>query len=127
MLSKKYADTDFFLALLKNSDWLKEKAKKIYDENKGNICVTPFTIAEIMIVCLRENIPVKETLFHISRIASLDYIKWGLFFTAADYVERGASVFDALLMAFASNEGSEIISSDKVYEKFDFKVLDLKK
>jgi len=127
MLSKKYADTDFFLALLKDSDWLKEKAKNIYEKNKKNIYVTPFTVAEVMIVCLRENIQVKETLFHISRIASLDCVEWRLFFSAADYVESGASVFDALLMAFVSeNEGSEIISSDKIYEKFNFKVLDLK-
>ena len=133
MPSKKYADSDFFLALLKDSDWLKEKAKKIYEKNKDSIYISPFTVIELMIVCNREGIPIKETLLQISRIAGLTFIKWNLFFKAAEYVEEGANIFDSLRMAFAKeselafSEESEIISSDKVYEKFGFKVIDLKK
>ena len=133
MPSKKYADSDFFLALLKDSDWLKEKAKKIYEKNKDSIYISPFTVIELMIVCNREGIPIKETLLQISRIAGLTFIKWNLFFKAAEYVEEGANIFDSLLMAFAKeselafSEESEIISSDKVYEKFGFEVIDLKK
>ncbi|MEK6898704.1 MAG: PIN domain-containing protein [Nanoarchaeota archaeon] len=125
MRLKKYADSDFFLALLKDSDWLKSNAKKIYEENKGEIYVTPFTIAELMIVCIREGIPLRETIFQISRIASLDFVKWDLFFRAIEYIEQGATVFDALLMAFAGE--NKIISSDNVYENFGFKVIDIKK
>ncbi|MBS3071677.1 PIN domain-containing protein [Candidatus Pacearchaeota archaeon] len=133
MRLRKYADSDFFLALLKDSDWLKEKAKKIYEKNKNSIYISPFTVVELMIVCNRENIPLKETLFHISRIAGLTFVKWDLFFRTVDYIEKGANIFDALLMAFAKeseiafSEESEIISSDKIYGKFDFKVIDLKK
>ena len=133
MHSKKYADSDFFLALLKDSDWLKEKAERVYKENKKSIYISPFTVVELMVVCIREGIPLKETLFQISRIAGLTFIKWDLFFKAAEYIEEGASIFDALLMAFAKeseiafSEESEIISSDKIYEKFGFKVIDLKK
>src|SRR3989344_7536016 len=100
MHSKKYADSDFFLALLKDSDWLKEKARKVYEENKKSIYVSPFTVVELMVVCVREDIPLKETLLQISRIASLSFIKWDLFFMATEYIEEGASIFDALLMAF---------------------------
>jgi predicted nucleic acid-binding protein len=133
MPSKKYADSDFFLALLKDSDWLKERAKKIYEENKDEIWVSPFTIVELMIVCVREDIPLKETLLQISRIAGTTYIKWDFYFRAADYVEQGATIFDALMMSFAKqseidfSDNSEIISSDKVYEKFGFKIINLKK
>ena len=133
MQSKKYADSDFFLALLKDSDWLKEKAKRIYEENKNQIWISPFTIVELMIVCVREDIPLKETLLQISRIAGTTYIKWDFYFRAADYVEQGATIFDALMMSFAKqseidfSESSKIISSDKVYEKFGFEVIDLKK
>ncbi|MBI2452261.1 pilus assembly protein [Candidatus Pacearchaeota archaeon] len=133
MPSKKYADSDFFLALLKDSDWLKEKARKVYEHNKNSIYVSPFTVVELMVVCVRESIPLKKTLFQISRIAGLTFIKWDLFFKAVEYIEQGASIFDSLLMAFAYeselafSEKSEIISSDKIYEKFGFKVIDLKK
>lgn len=132
MLSKKYADSDFFLALLKDSDWLKENAKKIYEKNKDNVYISPFTVIELMIICVRENIPLKKFLFQISRIAELEFIKWDLFFKTTEYIDNGATIFDSLLMAFVkenehSNLNNEIISSDKVYEKFGFKVLDLKK
>ena len=125
MQLKKYADTDFFLALMKESDWLKEKAKKIYEKNIGNIWVTPFTIVEVMIICKRENIPIKETLVQISRIAKLDGIAWEVFFNVCDYVEEGATIFDSLLMSFCGE--NIIISSDRIYEKFGFKVINLRK
>jgi len=125
MQKKNYADTDFFLALMKDSDWLKEKAKKIYNENKGNIFVTPFTIAEIMIICKRENLPIKETLLQISRIAKLEGISWDIFFSSCDFIEKGATIFDSLLMAFAKD--NIIISSDNAYEKFGLNFIDIKK
>lgn len=124
MQSKKYADTDFFLAILKDSDWLKEKARKIYNEHKGNIWITPFTVVELMIICLREKIQLKETLLQISRIAKLDGMQWGLFFETGDYVNKGATIFDSLLMAFSKND--DIISSDNIYKKFGFKVINLR-
>ena len=123
---KKYADSDFFLALMKNSDWLKEKAKKIYKEHQGNIWITPFTVAELMIVFKREDIPIKRTLIQIARIAKLDSISWEIFFRACDYIEKGTSIFDALLMGFCGNE-NKIISSDNIFKKFNFEVIDLKK
>jgi predicted nucleic acid-binding protein len=124
--SKKYADTDFFLALMKDSDWLKDKAKKVYQDNKDNLFVAPFTIAEVMIICKREEIPLKETLLQISRIAKMQSISWDVFLKACDYIEEGATIFDSLLMAFCTKE-NEIISSDNIYEKFGFNVVDLKK
>lgn len=124
MQSKKYADSDFFLAILKNSDWLKEKAKKLYNENKDDIWVSPFTVVEIMIVCKREDILIKETLVQMSRIAKLEFVPWEIFFKACDYISEGATVFDSLLMAFCGE--NKIISSDKVYEKFGFEVIELK-
>src|SRR3989344_2603796 len=123
MQQKKYADTDFFLALIKDSDWLKEKAKQVYEKNKENLYVSPFTIAEIMIICKRENIQVKETLIQISRIAQLENFSWNTFFKSCDFIEKGATIFDSLLMAVCS-ENDQIISSDNVYEKFGFDVID---
>ena len=32
-----FADTDFILALIKESDWLKTNAEKILEDNKGKI------------------------------------------------------------------------------------------
>lgn len=126
MQQKKYADSDFFLALIKNSDWLKEKVEKVYEKNKGEIWVTPFTVAEIMIVCKREEIPMSEVLIQISRIAKLDCVSWDVFFRACDYIEKGATIFDSLIMGFCiQNKDNKIISSDKVYKKFGFDIINL--
>ncbi|GAJ00212.1 unnamed protein product [marine sediment metagenome] len=100
MQQKKYADSDFFLALIKESDWLKDNVKKIYEKNKGLIWITPFTVAEMMIVCKREGIPIREVLIQMSRIAKLDGISWEVFFKACDYIEKGTTIFDSLLMSF---------------------------
>lgn len=123
---KKYADSDFFLGLMKDSDWLKRKARELYDKYKNEIYITPFTVAEIIIVCKREGISIKETLFQISRIAKLDSVSWDLFFETCDYIEKGATVFDSLLMGFCG-KGNQIISSDNIYKKFNFDVIDLRK
>lgn len=126
MQSKKYADSDFFLALMKDSDWLKESAIKIYQKYKDEITVTPFTVAELMIVCKREDIDIKETMFQISRIASLEGLSWDIIFRACDLIEKGATIFDSLLMANCK-EKDNIISSDNIYKKFGFDIIDLKK
>ena len=126
MPQKKYADTDFFLALMKESDWLKKKAKQVYLQNKENIWISPFTIVEIMIICKRESISIKETLIQISRIAQLEILSWEIFVKACNYMEKEATIFDSLLMALCS-EDDKIISSDNIYEKFGFSVIDLKK
>ncbi|MGD9275743.1 MAG: PIN domain-containing protein [Candidatus Pacearchaeota archaeon] len=125
MQKRNYADTDFFLALMKDSDWLKKKAIKVYNERKDNIWVSPFTIAEVMIICKREDIPLKETILQISRISKLENFSWNDFFRACDYVEKGATIFDSLLMAIVKD--NKIISSDRVYEKFGFKIISLRK
>lgn len=124
--SKNYADSDFFLALMKDSDWLKERARNVYSINRGNIWITPFTVAELMIVCKREKISIRKVLNQISRIAKLDSVSWNVFFRACDYIEEGATVFDSLLMAFCGGE-NRIIGSDKVFKKFGFKVVGLDK
>ena len=79
-----------------------------------------------MIVCKREKISLKETLIHISRIAKLEGVEWEMFFESADYVEKGSTIFDSLIMSICKKDsGNSIISSDKIYEKFGFKVIGL--
>lgn len=45
-----YADTDFFLALLKPTDWLKENAKLLLEEEKGAITTSEATYIELMLL-----------------------------------------------------------------------------
>lgn len=48
-----YADTDFFLALLKENDWLQTSAKKLLAKHKGSIWTSPVTLIELMLLAVK--------------------------------------------------------------------------
>jgi hypothetical protein len=68
--------------------------------------------------------PIKEVLLQISRIAKLEMGDWQNFFDACNFIEKGATIFDGLLMSFCTDK-NEIISSDGIYKKFGFNVIKL--
>jgi predicted nucleic acid-binding protein len=110
-----YADTDFFLALLKERDWLKEKALKLLEEYRGNIRTSLTTFIELMLLSKRYGLdPVRVTLSVMELTGYYDE----RVLRASVLISQGMGVFDAFHAAF-SNE--EIISSDHVYEEFGFK------
>lgn len=116
-----YADTDFFLALLKPADWLRDKAKKIFEENEGNITTSEATFIELMLLAKRYNleyIGIVTNVMKICRIEDQTYLK------AALYIENGVGVFDAF---HAAHCREEIISSDPVYDRLGFKRTKLEK
>lgn len=106
-----YADTDFFLALLKGSDWLKENALKILEIYKNEITTSEATFIELMLLAERYKLdPIDLT----SSVMALSNISDPTYLQAAFYVKRGVNPFDAF---HAAHAGKEIISSDKVYDK----------
>ncbi|WP_456398062.1 PIN domain-containing protein [Palaeococcus sp. (in: euryarchaeotes)] len=55
-----YADTDFFLALLKPDDWLKENARKILEKYRGDITTSDATFIELLLLAERYGLdPIK--------------------------------------------------------------------
>ncbi|WP_240911842.1 hypothetical protein [Thermococcus sp. M36] len=55
-------NTDFFLALLKPNDWLKDNAKRIYERYKGDITTSETTFIELLLLAKRFNLdPVRIT------------------------------------------------------------------
>ncbi|AMM53360.1 PIN domain-containing protein [Pyrococcus kukulkanii] len=111
-----YADTDFFLALLKPQDWLKENAKRILKEYGGQITTSVATFIELMFLSKKFNLdPVELTVsvMEICKIRDERLIK------AALYIKHyGLTVLDAFHAAFS--EGV-IISSDSVFDKIGLK------
>ncbi|ATZ60798.2 MAG: hypothetical protein BME93_01230 [Methanosarcinales archaeon Met12] len=49
-----YAETDFFLALLKERDWLKKNAEQIYKKHKGKIWTSTHTLMELILLAYRD-------------------------------------------------------------------------
>ncbi len=106
-----YADTDFFLALLKPSDWLKKNAERIKNEHEGDIGTSEVTFIELLLISKRFNFdPVKLT----SAVMAICGIHDDIYLKAAMNVAKGGNVFDAFHAAHC--EGT-IISSDDVFEK----------
>ena len=124
MQKVKYADSDFILALVKPSDWLKERAEKILNENKGDIRTSLVSLIEIALVLEKFNLRVLEIFANLFDIIEIDESEQRIALTAASYIEEnGLNVFDAFHAASCGND--TIISSDKVYDKIGLKRINL--
>lgn len=119
-----YADTDFFLALMKNKNWLKRRAEELYNTYEGEISTSGVTLVELLLLSSRYKLDperlITDCLQLVEDIKGLPPKKALL---AAHYMkEKNFSVFDAFHGAFAEEE---IISSDKIYEKIGLKRIKL--
>ncbi|MBI2578107.1 MAG: pilus assembly protein [Candidatus Aenigmarchaeota archaeon] len=120
-----YADTDFFLAMIKKEDWLKTGAKKIYEEYKGSIETSVLTLAGLLLVAKRENLDMENIVASIFQIADIKgmTIKQGM--EIVNHIKNNnLGVFDAFNAVLA--EGQPIISSDRKYGKLGIPVIPLK-
>jgi len=119
-----YADTDFFLAIIKDSDWLKESALKKYSEYRGRIWTSAATLIEIMFFAKKVGLDAEEVVVDALDIAELRGADRSTFLLAAHYVKhKGTNVLDALHAAFCGND--EIISSDAVFDELGLKRIKL--
>ena len=118
-----YAETDFFLALIKDEDWLGDAAETVYREHQDELWTSQFTLIELLLVAYREQ---RDTERVITNAANLVEVRGDVdtVVTAATYVEdHGFTPFDALHIV--ESDGDTIVSSDETYEDFAAR-LDLK-
>lgn len=109
-----YADTDFFIALVKDDDWLQERAATIALENEGGIYTSRATLLELLMISDRFGFDRMEALTYALEIASIAEDE-DILFQAADYMEQhGLTAFDAYHVAYADED--PIISSDKAFD-----------
>ena len=114
-----YADTDFFLALLKPTDWLRENARRIMKEEQGKIYTSEATYIELMLLAKRYGLdPVRITI----DVMAICNEKNGEYQAAAELITQGVGVFDSF---HAVHSNGKIISSDKIYRKIGLKQIDL--
>ena len=111
-----YADTDFFLALLKPKDWLKEGAKKLLEKYKGEITTSVITFVELMLLAKRYELDPIELTSSVMALCNIDDER--LLRAAICIKEHNINVFDAFHAAYC---GDTIISSDTIFEKLGIK------
>lgn len=115
-----FTDTDFLLALVKESDWLKRSAENILEKHKGIINTSVSVMIELAIVCKRLRLNVVDTFASAFELVKINEETYKLCLDAALYMEKDAlNVFDAFHAAYCGSDA--IISSDSVYESVGIK------
>ena len=121
-----FADTDFILALIKSSDWLKGNAVRLLTENREKIKTSPSVMIEVALVCKRLGIEVTATFANVFELVTVDDVTRQTCLTAAEYMGKyDINVFDSFNAAYCGND--KIISSDQVYEKIGLERIALEK
>ena len=109
-----YADTDFFVALVKDDDWLQERAAALARENEGEIYTSRATLLELLMISERFEFDRMEALSYALEIASVPEDE-SVLFRAADHMEQhGLTAFDAYHVAYADED--PIVSSDTSFD-----------
>ncbi|MBY6294537.1 PIN domain-containing protein [Nanohaloarchaea archaeon H01] len=114
-----YADTDFFTALIKEDDWLKENAQRLMREEGVKTSLPTFI--ELFLISDRFDIDLERAITDIMEISETDFDE-NLVFQALEYKKKGLNTFDAFQAAKA---GNRIISSDKEFDEIDITRIEL--
>jgi len=120
-----YADTDFIVALTKESDWLKGPAEALLAKYRGEIWISPATLIELMLLSVRMNLDrlrAARNALHIGKLRDGDP---DVFVLAATYAKtKRAGAFDALHAAYCGPE-RPILSSDKAFDRLGLRRIPL--
>ena len=108
-----YADLDFWLALLKNDDWLAERAESLLDEHEDDLEVSLATFIELFLVEERFAFDRERAVTAILELASYEGDP-DLVYQASESIDDGLNTFDAFHAALS---GGSIISSDRAYDE----------
>lgn len=107
-----YADLDFWLALLKNDDWLNDRAERLLEEHEGELEVSLATFIELYLVEERFSFDRERAVTAILELATYSDDP-DVVYQASEYIDEGLNTFDAFHAALS---GGSIISSDGAYD-----------
>lgn len=108
-----YADTDFWLALLKDDDWLADRAEARLEEYQGDLEVSLATFIELFLVEERFEFDRERAVLAILELAECE-VEPDVVFQASAYVDDGLGTFDAFHAALA---GESLLSSDGAFDR----------
>jgi len=118
-----YADSNFFLALIKKQDWLNENAEKLLKHYKDKIWTSMWTIIEILMLVEKFDLDPESVVNSIKQLAKIDGDTDLLLSVAHLMKEEKMGVFDALHTVSCGND--LIISSDSVFDKIGLRRIKL--
>lgn len=110
-----YADLDFWLALLKDDDWLADRAEALLKEHENDLEVSLATFIELFFVEERYAFDRERAVTAILELAAYDGNP-DVVYQASEYIDAGLTTFDAFHAALS---GGTIVSSDQAYDRLD--------
>ena len=115
-----YAETDFLLALVKDEDWLGERATAVYRDHGEELWTSRLTLVELLLVADREGLDAERVVADAGELLEVRGDDDAVL-AAATYVEdHGFSPFDALHLVESGED--RVVSSDSAYEGFSEQV-----
>jgi hypothetical protein len=112
-LASMYADLDFWLALLKDDDWLADRAESLLDEHEDKLEVSLATFIELFLVEERFAFDRERAVTAILELATYEGDP-NVVYQASKNIDDGLNTFDAFHAALS---GGSIISSDRAYDE----------
>ena len=107
-----YADLDFWLALLKNDDWLNDRAERLLEKYEGELEVSLATFIELFLVEERFAFDRERAVTAILELATYSGDP-DVMYQASEHIDGGLNAFDAFHAALS---GGSIVSSDGAYD-----------
>ncbi|MES3516309.1 MAG: type II toxin-antitoxin system VapC family toxin [Natronomonas sp.] len=108
-----YADLDFWLALLKDDDWLGDRAESLLEEYEADLEVSLATFIELFLVEERFAFDRERAVTAILELATYEGDP-NVVYQASENIDEGLNTFDAFHAALS---GGSIISSDRAYDE----------
>lgn len=113
-----YVETDFLLALAKDSDWLLESAEEALTEYE--IETSAFSYLELILARERyefDYVPLTANLLELVPVRAEEEKQVVL--KAVNYYDEGMTPFDAFHAATTETRGMDVLSSERDYEDID--------
>ena len=113
-----YVETDFLLALVKDSDWLQGSAEEAFDEYEVETSL--FSYLELLLARERyefDYVPLVANLLELVPVQ--DEEEKQVVLKAVNYYDEGITSFDAFHAATTETRGMNVLSSEKDYEDIE--------
>ena len=119
-----FVETDFLVALAKDSDWLQERAESVLEDN--DVVTSPFSYLELLIINERHEYDYAQLFANMLALVPVGTEEeHQIVLKAVTYYEEGMTPFDAFHAATAETRRLSIRSSDTAYEAADAERLPL--
>ena len=113
-----YVETDFLLALAKDTDWLQGSAEDALGEY--DVETSPFSYLELLLARERyefDYVPLVANLLELVPVRNEEEKQVVL--KGVNYYDEGMTPFDAFHAAIAETRGMDVLSSEKDYEDIE--------